>query len=235
MEVDNVQPLDKAARIAGATYLFAILTGPFSLIYIPSVLFVRGNATATVANIATHEALFRLGIVADALDGVIFIFVTLALYRLLRGVDHGLAVLMVILGGIIPASIFCLNALNWGAALLIVHGAPFLAPFDHAQRDALAFLFIRIHSQGETLNQIFWGLWLLPFGTLVIRSGFIPRLLGIWLIVGGFGYLGLTFVDLALPQYQEIAFKFAQPALFSEVGITLWLLIRGAKAEPSSA
>ncbi len=230
-----MQPLDKAARIAGATYLFAVLFGPFSLIYVPSVLFVSGNATATAANIAAHETLFRLGIVADALDGVIFVFVTLALYRLLRGVDQGLAVLMVVLGGIIPASIFCLNALNWAAALLIVHGAPFLAPFDHAQRDALAFLFVRIHSQGETLNQIFWGLWLLPFGALVIKSGFLPRLLGIWLILGGFAYLGLTFIDLALPQYQEIAFKLAQPALFSEVGITLWLLLRGAKIKPLPA
>ena len=93
-----MHPTDKAARVAGAVYLLLVVIAPFRLIYVPSTLFVRGNATATANNIAAHELLFRLGIVSDLLSGTICIFLALALYRLLKGVDQNHAVLMVILG-----------------------------------------------------------------------------------------------------------------------------------------
>ena len=85
-------------RVAGFLYLLLVVFAPFRLIYILSTLIVPGNATATANNIAAHELLFRLGVVADLFCGIILIFLVLALYRLLKGVDQNLAVLMVILG-----------------------------------------------------------------------------------------------------------------------------------------
>jgi hypothetical protein len=230
-----MHPIDKAARVAGALYLLAILVGPFSLIYIPTVLFVTGDATATAHNILTHEMLFRLGILGDLLAGISILFLTLALYQLLKGVDRGYAVLMVILGGLMVTPIFFLNALNWVAALLLVHGADFLAAFTQAQRYALAMLFIRLHSQGNVVNEVFWGLWLFPFGALVVRSRFLPRLLGIWLIVGGLGYLALSLAGLLFPQYEDIVFTVVQPAFLGEIAIMLWLLIKGANVRAVAA
>ena len=116
-------------RVAGFLYLLLVVFAPFRLIYIPNTLIVPGNATATANNIAAHELLFRLGILADLFCGTILIFLVLALYRLLKGVDQNLAVLMVILGGLLPATIDFLNVLNDAAALMLVRGADFLSVF----------------------------------------------------------------------------------------------------------
>ena len=107
------------------------------------------------------------------------IFLTLALYRLLKGVDQDLARLMVILGSLMVTPIYFLNTLNDVAALLLARGADFLSVFDKPQRDALAMLFLRLHHGGVVANEIFWGLWLFPFGLLVYRSRFLPRILGV--------------------------------------------------------
>jgi len=195
-------------------------------------LLASDNAAVTARSILAHEMLFRLGIVGDLLIGIIFVFVVLALHRLLEEVDHNLAVLMVILGGIMQTLIFFVNALNWVAALLLVRGADFLAVFDASHRYALAMLFIRLHAQGNVINEMFWGLWLFPFGVLVIRSRFLPRVLGIWLIVECFAYVILSLTGLLLPQHYDTVFMFGQPAFFAEIAIMLWLLIKGAKRKP---
>jgi len=225
-----MHPTDKAARIAGATYLL-LLVAPLRLIYIPSALFVRGNATATANNIAAHELLFRLGIVGDLFTGTMVIFVMLALYRLFKGVDQSLATLMVILGGLMVTPIYFLNSLNNAAALLLVRGADFLSVFEKPQREALAMLFLRLHHQGVVVNEIFWGLWLLPLAFLVIRSGFLPRFLGVWLIINGFAYVITSFTGLLLPQYENMVSNITFPALLGELAFMLWLLIRGAKVQ----
>jgi hypothetical protein len=221
-------------RVAGFLYLL-LLAAPLRLIYIPSTLFVRGNATATANNIAAHETLFRLGIVSDLFTGTAVIFVVLALYRLFKPVDQNHAVLMVILGGLMVAPIYFLNTLNDAATLLLVRGGDFLSAFEKPQREALAMLFLRLHHHGVVANQIFWGLWLFPFGVLVMRSGFLPRILGIWLIINGFGYLAISFTGLLAPQYESAVFNSAFPALLGEMAIMLWLLIKGAKPQPLAA
>jgi len=219
---------DKAARIAGAVYLSLVLTAPFSLLYVPSKLIVRGNATATANNILTHEMLFRLCIVADLFSSVIFVLLGLALYRLLNGVNRMWALTMLALV-LVSAAVGFLNVLNYIAALNLFQGADFLVPFEKPQRDALAYLFIRLHSQGQFMNEIFWGLWLLPFGMLVYCSGFLPRFFGVWLMLACFGWLVLSLIALLFPPYYETAFRFAQPVMFAELAIMLWLLIKGAK------
>ncbi len=227
-----MHPTDKAARVAGAVYLSLALTAPFSLIYIPSTLIVRGNATATANNILAHETLFRLGIVADLISSVIFIFLVMALYRLLSSVNKTHASVMVALA-LVSVAVGFTNVLNNIAALTLFRGADFLAVLEKPQRDALAMLFLRLHGQGLVINEIFWGLWLFPFGVLVMRSRFLPRILGIWLIVNCFAYLAISLTGLLSPQYQDMVSRIALPVLFGEMAIALWLLIKGAKVQPS--
>ena len=222
-------------RVAGFLYLLLAISAPLRLIYIPSTLFVRGDATATANNIAAHQWLFRLGIVADLFAGTIVIFVVLALYRLLKDVDQNHAMLMVILGGVMPAAIYFFNVLNDVAALLLARGADFLAVFDKPQRDALAMLFLRLHGQEIVAAQIFWGLWLFPLAVLVIRSRFLPRFLGYWLILNGFAYLIQSSTGLLLPQYGDVVATYLIPATLGEVAFMLWLLIKGARPQPLPA
>lgn len=223
--------ISKNARIAGFLYLLLVIVGPLRLMYIPSTLFVHGNASATANNIAAHEMLFRLGIVGDLFCGTILIFLVLAFYRLFKEVDQYLAVLVVILGGVLPASIDFFIVLNDAAALILVRGADFLSVFDKPQRDALAMLSLRIHEQAILAAEIFWGLWLFPLAILVYKSRFLPRLLGVWLIVNGFGYLAMSFTGLLLPHYEAAVGNIAFPALTGEVALALWLLIKGAKEQ----
>jgi hypothetical protein len=218
-------------RVAGLLYL-TLLTAPLRLIYIPNKLFVTGNATATANNIAAHETLFRLGIVSDLFTGTMAIFLTLALYRLFKGVDQDLARLVVILGALMVTPIYFVNTLNDVAALLFARGANFLSIFDKPQRDAFAVLFLRLHHHGVVANEIFWGLWLFPFGLLVYKSRFLPRFLGVWLIINCFAYLAVSLTGLLLPRYEETVSNIAFPAMLGELAIMLWLVIKGAKPQP---
>jgi hypothetical protein len=216
-------------RVAGLWYLLLIVIGPLRLIYIPSRLFVDGNATATVNNIAAHEWLFRFGIVGDLVCGVILIFLGLAFYRLFMGVDQNLAVLVVIFGGVMPALIIFVGVVSDAAALMVVRGGDFLTAFDKPQRDALAMLFLNLRDHQNTAAEILWGVWLLPLAVLVYRSRFLPRFLGVWLAIGGFAYVILSLTGELLPQYQDRVFTYSQPAFFGELAIMLWLVIKGAK------
>src|SRR6266704_6061583 len=225
-----MHPLKKAARIAGAIYLSMVITGPFSLIYIPSKLIVRGDATATAQNVLAHETMFRLAILADLVGQVIFICLAIALYRLLSNVNKTWAALMVAFV-LVSAAVGFLDTLNNIAALTLFRGADFLAVFDKPQRDALAYLFVRLHSQGISIDEIFWGLWLFPFGLLVFRSGFLPRWIGVWLMINCFGYVFLSVIGFFFPAYNDKAFLYLQPVLFGELAIMLYLLIRGANVK----
>jgi Domain of unknown function (DUF4386) len=216
-------------RIAGFWYLLLTLIAPLRLEYIPSKLFVHGNATATVNNITAHELLFRLGIVSDLVCGVILIFLVLAFYRLFKEVDQHLAVLVVILGGIMPALIDFVGVVSDSGALLLARGAGFLSVFDKPQRDALAMLFLGLRDHQNTAAEILWGLWLIPLAILVYRSRFLPRFLGVWLVINGIAYVIISLTGELLPQYQEKIFSLSFPALLGEVAIMLWLVIKGAK------
>jgi hypothetical protein len=228
-----MHPTNKAARIAGAVYLSMVFTGPFSLIYVPSKLIVHGNATATAASVLTHDTLFRFGIVAGLFGQVLFICLSVALYRLLSDVNKTWARLMV--GFVlVAAAVGFINELNNLGALILFRGGEFLTVLDKAQLDALGMLFIRLHGQGNMIAEIFWGLWLFPFGLLVFRSGFLPRFIGVWLMINCFGYLVLSMTALFFPAYTDTVFLFLQPVLFGELAIMLWLLIKGAKVVATS-
>src|SRR5438445_2240265 len=222
----------KQARVAGLLYLLASIPAPFALIYVPSKLIVSGDVTATANHLRASETLFRLGIASELIGFIIFIFVVLALYRLFKGVNekHALAMAILLLVSI-PISL--LNVLNDIAALILVSGADFLSVVDKGQLDALAYLFVRLHGQGFVVAQLFWGLWLFPFGILVIRSGFIPRFLGFLLFIAGFGNVASSFTSLLLPSYAPVVDRLASVLTAAELPIIFWLLIWGAKDQSS--
>jgi len=231
-----MHPIKKAAHLAGAIYVMMVFTAPFSLIYVPSKLIVSGNAAATADNIRAHETMFRLAIFGDLVGQVIFICLGIALYRLLRDVSRPWAWLMVAF--VLVSSAVCfLNVLNYIGALTLFRGASFLSVFEKPQRDALGMLFLGLYSHGIFMAEIFWGLWLFPFGLLVFRSGFLPRWIGGWLMINCFGYVILSVIALFASAYYAAAFKYLQPVLFGELVTMFWLLFRGAnvKALPAEA
>jgi Domain of unknown function (DUF4386) len=225
----------KTARLAGLLYLLIGIAGPIGWMYVPSVLFAPGNATATADHIRASPSLLRVGIASELFGQTIVIFLVLALYRLFRGIDATLASLVVILGALVEVPIVFVNVLNEIAALVLVSGASFLSVFDKPQLDALAYLFIRLHGQGLVIAEIFWGLWLFPFGILAIRSRFMPRVLGVLLMVAGSGWLVSSFTWLLLPTFAHRVDQFAMVLGMGELPMMAWLLIRGAKTPPSGA
>jgi hypothetical protein len=216
-------------RVAGIWYLLLAVNGPLSLIYIPNKIFVAGDAAATVSNVAAHELLFRIGMISDLIGAVILIFLVLASYRLFKDVSQYLAVLVIILGGVMPALINFVNVVTSEAALMIARGADFLSVFDKPQRDALAMLLLHMHNRQNTAAELLWGLWLIPLAILVYRSRFLPRFLGVWLVINGLAYVVLCFVGFLAPQFGPKLFLVFQPALFGELALVLWLLIKGGK------
>ena len=142
-----------------------------------------------------------------------------------------------IVGGIMPAVLYFVNVVSDAGALMAVRG-DFLSVFDKPQRDALVMLFLHLHDEQNTAAELLWGLWLFPLAALTYKSRFLPRLLGVWLFINGLAYVVLWLVGTLVPQYQDAAFAYSQPALFGEVAFMLWLVIRGARpqaAQPISS
>ena len=211
------------------------ITGFFSIIYVPGKLIVSGNAAATAHNILASERLFRLGIAAELICAVEFVFLFWILYRLLGGVNKTHASLMVILGvAFVP--IMVLNTLSEIGALMLLHGgADFLSVLDKRQLEAMAMLFLGLHSYGYVVGWIF-GIFHFHFGMLVFRSGFLPRILGVLLMAACFGYLAVSLAPFLLPGHENIVGRFASiPLTLGEPSIILWLLIMGAKDQPLDA
>ena len=223
----------KTARLAGLLYLLSSVPGVFALVYVPGKLVVKGDAAATAERLRTSGTLFRLGLGAELLSMALFIFVALVLYRLFRPASPGPALSMLVLI-LISMPIAFVNVLTEIAALNLAAGAggtDFLAALDPRQRDSLAYLCLRLHGQGFLVAQIFWGLWLFPFGVCVIRSGFIPRFLGFLLIAAAFGYLGSSAADLVFPRIAGAVEPVTRILTLLETPIIFWLLIWGAKPQ----
>ncbi len=205
------------ARVAGFLYLTLLPLGLFGLLYVPSRLMVPGDAAATAKNIIGSESLFRLSIVTAFLVHLINIFVVLILYQLLKPVNRRMALLMVIfllLG--VPIAMF--NEINNFAVLRLLHGPD----------NGLITLFLDLHETGIQIAGIFWGFWLFPMGYLVYKSGFLPRILGVLLIVAGLGILVESGAAFLLPNNKVGIGVFT---FWGEVLFPLWLLIRGVNVE----
>jgi hypothetical protein len=219
------------ARIAGVLYLLVALTAPIGLLYVPGRVVVSDNATATADHLRASEWLVRLGIASELVHQAICVFLVLALYRMFRGVNEYHAKQVVILGALVSVPIMFVNVLNEVAALLLASRPEFLTAFDPPKLDALAYLFIYLHAQGIVVASIFWGLWLFPFGLLVIRSTFVPRVLGFSLMVAGGAYLASAVTTLLAPRYSVEVGRLALPLQMGELPIVVWLLVQGVKGK----
>jgi hypothetical protein len=168
---------------------------------------------------------------AETLGVVIFIGLSLALYRLFEDVDRNRArqlVALVLVSSALSLATVVLSA----AALLVFRGG---AAFDNHTREAIGMLLISMHGQGIGINQTFWGLWLLPFGWLVVRSRFLPRWLGYWLLLDGIAWVVVGITWFLAPEYSNALFRYFQPVFLAELAAMLWLLIMGAREQPPIA
>ncbi len=166
----------KTTRIAGLFYLIVVLSGIFHLMYVPSELIVRGNASATFNNIIASETLFRLGIVSGLICYIFFLLLPVVLYKLLNPVNKTHALLMVILA-VVSVPISFVNMLNKFAVLTLISKVDYLKVFEMDKLQAQMLLYLDSYNNGNQIASIFWGLWLLPFGYLVFKSGFLPIIL----------------------------------------------------------
>ena len=219
----EISPLVRA-RVAGSLYLIANLFAPFTLLYLPSRFIVRGDAAGTANNVIASESL-RLGIVGNLFTFIANIFLALALYQLLKVVNKNMAALMVILF-LVGVPIAMLNELTQLAILQLLGGADYLSAYPTDQLQALAYLLLRLHDQGLLIAHIFFGLWLLPMGTLVFKSGFIPKLVGVLLVIAGVGYVVQSFAAFLGYNVNIILFTG-----LGELVFLLWLLIKGVNVE----
>lgn len=219
----------KTARMAGLLYLGLAITGSFGIIYIPSKFFAEGNSSAIANRIIDNEMLFRIGLANNLISLTIFIFLVLALRQLLEKVNKNHALLMVTLV-VVSVSIGCLNMLNLIAPLLILDDVDFLAGFEQGQLNTLVSFFLKLYRHGIYIQELFWGLWLLPLGLLIFRSGFIPKLFGILLMIACNGWVVASLASLLLPDNRLIISRIATGlSAIGELSIILWLLIVGVK------
>jgi hypothetical protein len=213
------------ARVAGSLYLFANLFAPFTLLYLPSRFIVRGDAAATASNIMASKMLFRLDIVGNLFTFIANIFLALALYQLLKVVNKNTASLMVILFLVgVPIAMF--NEVTQLAILRLLSSADYLNAYTADQLQALVYLLLGLHDQGLLIAHIFFGLWLLPMGYLVFKSRFIPKIVGVLLVIAGIGYVGQSFAAFLGYNLNIILFTG-----WGELVFLLWLLIKGVNVE----
>jgi len=223
----------KTARVAGLLYLFTVVTGIFSLMYVPSRISAHGDATLVVTNIATFESLFRFGIATGALGYVAFLILPLALYKLLSPVSKNAAVLMVALA-VVQVPIYFVALANQLDVLSLLEGAKYQKLFAPDEVPARVMLLMGAYDNLIFVSEIFWGLWLLPFGYLVFKSGFLPKFLGVLLMLGCFSYLIDFFVRMLIPHY-SVPGIVTLPASLGEIGICLWLTVMGtSKTRPGA-
>jgi hypothetical protein len=195
----------------------------FGILYVPSALIVGGDAEATARNITASEWLFRTGTVSRMVAHLILVPLALALYQLLKPVNQSHAVLMVVLA-LLSVPIAFTNEVNHLAVLQVLSGPEYLEPLTAVQQHAQAMLFLDLWDRGILVAQVFWGLWLLPLGYLVFGSTFLPRLLGILVIIGGTGYLLDVLVALLFPTLEVTVSYFT---FVGELSLPLWLLFKG--------
>lgn len=228
-DVDAWTP-SRTARTAGALYLIVVLTGIFGLAYVPSQLSVSGDLAATIAKIEANEPLYRLGIAAAFACYTAFLLLPLALYRLLAPFGRGAAVTMVafVLASVpisFASQVYKLDVLS------LLSGADYARLLTTEQLHAQVRVAMDGFRNGMLVANVFWGLWLLPFGWLVLRSGFLPRVLGVLLVLGCFGYLVDVLGTLLVPAYigSTLESWVSLPGTVGEIGICLWLVVFGVR------
>jgi hypothetical protein len=217
----------KTARMAGLFYLIFILTTVLAT-YIRSNIIVFGDVAATANNIVSSQELYRVGFVTELVSAVFFLLAAWALYILLKPVNKNLALLFLLLnlGGV---AVECMNTLNLLTALQLLSGASYFNIFPTGQLQVMAMSFLNSYTNGFLIAQIFFSAWLLPLGYLVYKSRFLPKFLGLLLILDFFGNLSWFLQGFLLPGYGILAYPGNAIGFIAEISLTLWLLIMAVK------
>lgn len=226
-KLQTSQDPKKLARQAAYLYLLLIPLGLLGIIYTPEFILVAGDASATIANIAHNESMFRLSIISALAVQVAQLFAVFALYRLLKPAGRKIGLLMVAFI-LVAIPIAMLNELNHVAALNLVTNPEHFSAFTLEQSNAMIMFALDLHADGVMIAHIFWGLWLLPMGILVYQSGFIPRFIGLLLIIGSFGYVADSLIWFLLPDVDVLMSQFT---FIGELILPLWLLTKGIKTD----
>ena len=221
---ETISP-NQIAKIAGALYLTMVPLGFFGM-YSHSSLIVPGDSMTTVVNIQSAGLLFPLSIMSALLVQIVNILLVLVLYKLLKPVNKNLAILMVTFF-IVSVPITMLNELNQYASLLLLSGKEYLSTFNSEQMHSQIMFFFELHEYGIHISGLFWGLWLLPMGLLVYKSMFIPKFIGVLLIIGCFGYLFDSVRFFFFPTIEPIVLY----TFWGELLLPLWLLFKGVDVE----
>jgi len=221
--------LKRTARIAGFIYLLIAITGVFGIMYVPMQVIDSGNIPLTMRNILRHEFLFRAGIMSNLVCQTLFVFLVLQLYKLFQQVSKHLTRTMfaLVIVGVPIAFVIIFNQLF--ALLLLKEN--FMRSFPPAQLQLLVMAFLKMYNYGNVVIGIFWGLWLIPFGQLVYKSGFMPKILGILLIIGGSAYVVDAFAFVLAPSYHfsVTGIIVGLTSSVAEFGMVFWLLIKGVR------
>ena len=227
---EKTYSIAKTARTAGVLYFVVIIFGMFAELYVNLRLIVPGDAAVTASNIIADETLFRAGFISGLFHHTTFLLLVLVFYRLLRPVNKSIAVLMLALGlGSVP--IMMLNMLNQFAALILLGGVDYLAVFPPNQLQALALLFLDFHGYGYFVAGIYSALFLFPLGYLLFKSGLVPKILGLLVMAGCFGYLLELAVVFVFPSYEIISYLGLGVAVIAELSLTFWLLVKDIKVQ----
>jgi hypothetical protein len=217
---------NKIARIAGALYLIYMIV--FALADATrSKLIHMEDASATFINIQTSGGYFKIGFVSDIIAGFLFLLAVWTLYVLLRSVNQNVALLFLLLNAA-GVTIQCLNTLNLYAVFLLSRGSEYLKYFQPDQLQAMAMYFIHLHESGFMISQFFFSAWLFPLGYVVYKSGFLPRILGIVLMVECFGWFLYPLQYFLFPSTMIVTIS-STIGFIGEFSLTLWLLIKGVK------
>jgi Domain of unknown function (DUF4386) len=234
MAGEDMNSSKNRARLAGLLWFLVAVTGGFSLFYVRSKVIISGDAAATAGNIVASEFLFRAAIVSNLFSQVFLFFFGLIVYRLFKEVNKALATVF-LTSVMMTVAIAVVNAFNSFAALLVLSPADYLKAFTPEQLNALAMIFLRLNNSfGQGLLEIFWVPFYFSFGLLIIKSGYLPKILGIMMLLMSVGFAINILDKFLVPQFY--------PALFTRLAMTLsalgvlptifWLLVKGVKVQP---
>jgi hypothetical protein len=225
---DDANSIKKTARLAGLLYFVMSIIMVFGSLYAPRAFIVNGDPAATAHRIIEGERMYRMTILASLVGQILFIVVAMTLYQLFRGVDRWLARLMAVLVcvGVTGDLVVLANRM---APLDLLIGNNFLSVFTRPQREALSLGFLYLGGNLSVLLTAFWGLWLVPFGILTIKSGFFPKILGVLLLLAGVGYMVTCLAFFVAHAEMNRIRQIMMPLYFGELPIIIWLLVVGAR------
>ena len=221
----------KMGRLAGLLFLILVITGVFAEFFVRQKLYVLGDPAATTQNIIENQWLFRLGFVSDLVMSTMFFVYGYVLYLIFKPVNKNLS-LFLLLCAVISVAMFCQNSLNLFAALELLTKTDYSEAFQPSQLEVLAVFFQNIHIKGYYVNQIFFGLYLLPLGYMIVRSGIVPKIIGVFLLLGFVGDMIDFVVYFLFPNAESVILdNITIPADIGELSLCLWFLIMGVRSQ----